>query len=174
MGIEELKAYPKPTEYSKCTRSGKWAWEVPTIPNPGVLAVVDNDPKHQSCGKDCPLVKDGICRVPDIYKDAKPLTPAVTSIKNIYILRFQDRCGNSKCLKDGKTRLGCVQITVDSAKKSGDTWTIKAGGMFGVTIKLKVSNSGITVVKDGSKRLKPGATYPSNAVWCCTGGCLKF
>ena len=56
MGIEELKAYPKPTEYSKCTRSGKWAWEVPTIPNPGVLAVVDTAPTHQSCGKDLTLI----------------------------------------------------------------------------------------------------------------------
>lgn len=174
MGIQEIKAYPKPTDYKNCTRSGKWVWDVPTIPNKGILAVVDNDPSHQSCGKACPLVKDGICRVPDIYKTAIPLTPEISSIQNIYILRFQDRCGNIKCLKEGNTRLGCVQITVDSAKKSNDTWTIKAGGMFGVTIKLKVSSNGITVVKDGSKRLIPGATYPSKAVWCCTGGCLKF
>jgi hypothetical protein len=174
MGIKELKAYPKSTEFANCTRSGKWAWDVPTTHNPGVLAVVDNDPSHQSCGKRCPLVKDGICRVPAIYTDAKPLTPLVSSINNIYILRFQDKCGNSKCTKEGKTRLGCVQITVDSAKKSGDTWTIKAGGMFGVTIQLEVSASGITVKKDGSKRLIQGATYPNKAVWCCTGVCYKF
>lgn len=174
MGIKELKAYPKPSEYANCTRSGKWAWEVDTIPNPGVLAIVDDDAKHQSCGKTCPLVKDGICRVPAIYKDAEPLTPGISSIKNIYILRFQDRCGNSKCLKEGKTRLGCVQISVDSAKKSGNTWTVSAGGMFGVTIKLELTANGIKVVKDGSKRLVKGATYPNNAVWVCGGVCYKF
>jgi len=174
MGIQEIKAYPKPTEYGNCTRAGKWAWEVETMLNPGVLAVLDNDPVHQECGTNCPLVKDGICRVPSIYRYATPLTPEISSIQNIYILRFQDKCGNSKCKKEGKTRLGCVQITVDSAKKSENTWTLKAGGMFGVTIQLEVSASGIKVVKDGSKRLKHGSTYPHAAVWCCGGKCYKF
>lgn len=171
MGIKELKLYPFPIEYKACKKNGVWNWEGGQINNPGVLAIIDRDKNHQTCMRDnsCNLTLEGICKVPSVYTTAKPLTDKITKIQNIYLLIYQDACGNDKCKKEKRTRLGALQITVSAAKKEKTTWKISAKVNFFVSVSmvLEVTSSGIKVIKDGSGHLKEGAIYPSNSVWIC-------
>ena len=182
MGINEYKSYPRPEEFLSCSKDGKGSsWEnVNTIKNTmGVEAIVDSKGNRCIKKKSCELIKKGICNVPDIYKGAEPLTPSVKSISKLYLIVFQDNCGNAKCKKEGRYRLGCLEISPKTVVKKGTTWDITATVSFLVTVsmKLEVTASGVKVVKDGSGRLKLGATYPAKAVFVkqneASGGAMQ-
>ena len=183
MSIKESKAYPKPEEFLSCSKKG-FLWEnVNSISNDmGVVAIVDSKGNTCTKKKSCELIKKGICKVPDVYKGAEPLTPRVTSISKLYLIVFQDNCGNAKCQKEGRYRLGCLEIPADKTKKVGNVWKITASVKIGffsksVSMDLEVTSSGVKVVKDGSGRLKSGATYPANAVFVkqneASGGAMQ-
>ena len=180
MTIRELKLYPFKKDYGK-PNSDVWElWEGGSLDNNdfGVVAVVDRDKKHNTCMKreDCELTKGGIMTVPEVYKKLEPLTSLTKKISTIYIMRYQDSCGNTKCTKEKKTRLGCLQIDISSAEKVGSTWTLKSKvSMFTtVTMVLKLEKGKIKIMEDGSGHLKEQGVYPAKAIWVC-GKCeLKF
>lgn len=182
MTITEYKSYPK---FLSCSKDGEGSsWEnVNAIANDmGVVAIVDSKGNKCLKSQSCKLTQGGICQVPDIYKGAEPLTPRVTSISKLYLIVFQDNCGNAKCQKEGRNRLGCLEIPADKTKKVGKVWKITASVKLGffsksVSMDLEVTAGGVKVVKDGSGRLKLGATYPAKAVFVkqneASGGALK-
>ncbi len=179
MTIRELKLYPDEEDYGE-PYSDVWDnWEGRILDNNdyGVVAVVDRDRKHNKCMKreDCELTKGGIMTVPEVYEDLKPLTEDTEKISTIYIMRYQDNCGNTQCTKEKKTRLGCLQIDISSAEKDGSTWTLKSKvSMFTtVTMVLEV-DGGIFIEQDGSGHLKEQVSYPAEAIWVCGECQLKF
>ena len=134
MTVKESKAYPKPEEFLSCSKDGKGSsWEnVKSIRNDmGVVAIVDSKGNKCLKSQSCKLTQGGICTVPDIYKGAEPLTPSVKSINKLYLIVFQDNCGNAKCQKEGRYRLGCLEITADKTKKVGKVWKITASVKIG-------------------------------------------
>lgn len=182
MTLTEYKSYPRPDEFLSCSKDGEgssWDKGESISNNMGVVAIVDSKGNKCLKSQSCKLTQGGICKVPEIYKGAEPLTPSVRSISKLYLIVFQDNCGNAKCQKDGRYRLGCLEISPKTVVKKGKLWDITAAVSFFVTVsmKLEVTSSGVKVVKDGSGRLKSGATYPANAVFVkqneASGGALK-
>ena len=180
MTIPELKLYPDEEDYDDPDKDVWDLWEGGSLDNNdfGVVAVVDRDRKHNRCmkRKDCELTKDGIMTVPKVYKYLKPLTSLTKKISTIYIMRYQDNCGNKKCTKEGRTRLGCLQIDISSAEKDGSTWTLesKVGFFTTVTMVLKLKKGKIKIEEDGSGHLKENVSYPAEAIWVCSDCQLKF
>ena len=183
--VNEFKAYPEAEEFLTCSKDGKGSsWQnVNSIRNDmGVVAIVDSKGNKCLKSQSCKLTQGGICKVPDIYKGAEPLKPSVKSINKLYLIVFQDNCGNAKCQKEGRYRLGCLEIPADKTKKVGKVWKITALVKIGffsksVSMDLEVTSSGVKVVKDGSGRLKLGATYPAKAVFVkqneASGGAMQ-
>lgn len=185
MPLKEYKSYPRPDEFLSCSNDGTGSsWEkVKSIANDmGVVAIVDSKGNKCLKSQSCKLTQGGICKVPDIYQGSEPLTPSVKSISKLYLIVFQDNCGNAKCQKDGRYRLGCLEIPADKTKKVGNVWKITASVKIGflsksVSMDLEVTAGGVKVIKDGSGRLQLNATYPSKAVFVkqneASGGALK-